>query len=109
MGTSSSWTPERRAKQAEAIRRWRPWSMSTGPRTTEGKACSSRNADKGIAERDALILGVRLRVRETFEAKAVETLRLIDMLAGNEERDKEPVDGVTHWRYASTCSNSIKL
>jgi hypothetical protein len=84
MGTTSSWTPERRVKQAETIRRWQPWSKSTGPRSTEGKARSSRNADKGIAERDALILGVRLRVRETFEAKAAETLRLIDTLAGNE-------------------------
>lgn len=44
MGTSKSWTAERRAKQAEAIRRWRPWDQSTGPRTAEGKVISSRNA-----------------------------------------------------------------
>jgi hypothetical protein len=48
MGTSSAWTPERRAKQAEAIRRNKPWAKSTGPRTAEGKATSSRNADKGV-------------------------------------------------------------
>lgn len=40
----SAWTVERRARQAEAIRRWRPWEHSTGPRTPEGKARSSRNA-----------------------------------------------------------------
>ena len=74
MGTSSSWTPERRAKQAEAIRRWQPWNKSTGPRTKEGKARSSRNADKGIAEFEASILDVRLRVRSAFAASAEEML-----------------------------------
>ena len=47
MGTSSAWTPERRAKQRAAIRRWQPWAQSSGPKTAEGKAVSSRNADKG--------------------------------------------------------------
>ena len=47
MGTSSAWTPERRAKQAENIRRWKPWASSTGPTTPEGKAITSRNAYKG--------------------------------------------------------------
>lgn len=41
------WTDERRARQAEAIRRWKPWEKSTGPRTAEGKAKASRNAFKG--------------------------------------------------------------
>ncbi|TXC86300.1 hypothetical protein FRZ40_01185 [Paraburkholderia azotifigens] len=38
------WTPEQRARQAKAIRRWRPWENSTGPRTTAGKAVSASNA-----------------------------------------------------------------
>ena len=51
----NGWTPERRAKQAEAIRRWKPWERSTGPKTEEGKAASSRNADKGrTSARDLL-------------------------------------------------------
>lgn len=41
------WTPERRARQAELIRTWQPWTRSTGPRTPEGKAKASRNAWKG--------------------------------------------------------------
>jgi hypothetical protein len=41
------WTIERRKKQARAIKTWRPWEYSTGPRTPEGKARSSRNADRG--------------------------------------------------------------
>jgi len=74
MGTSSAWTPERRAKQAEAIRRWKPWAKSTGPRTEEGKARSSRNADKGITEFEARIVVVRMRVRNAFEASAEDML-----------------------------------
>jgi hypothetical protein len=50
MGTKAAWTAERRAKQAERIRQRKPWEQSTGPRTAEGKAISSRNADKGVAE-----------------------------------------------------------
>jgi hypothetical protein len=44
---SSGWTMERRARQAALIRIWRPWEQSTGPRTAEGKARASRNADLG--------------------------------------------------------------
>lgn len=42
-----NWSPERKARQATAIRNWRPWERSTGPRTPEGKAKASRNAWKG--------------------------------------------------------------
>jgi hypothetical protein len=40
----NGWTPERRAKQAQAIKRWKPWKNSTGPRTAAGKAISASNA-----------------------------------------------------------------
>lgn len=43
----SRWTPERRARQAEAIRTWRPWEKATGPRTQEGKEKVARNPFKG--------------------------------------------------------------
>jgi hypothetical protein len=43
------WTPERRARQAELIRGWKPWERSSGPKTEAGKAVASRNADKGYA------------------------------------------------------------
>lgn len=75
MGTSAAWTPERRAKQAEAIRRWKPWNKSTGPRSPEGKAQSSRNADRGIAAMEARMLEARLQVRSLFIAEAEERLR----------------------------------
>ena len=44
---ANGWTPERRARQAELIRTWRPWDQATGPSTDEGKVASSRNAFKG--------------------------------------------------------------
>ncbi|SMG25651.1 hypothetical protein SAMN06265784_102453 [Paraburkholderia susongensis] len=40
---ANGWTPERRAKQAEAIKRWKPWEQSTGPKSREGEAVSSQN------------------------------------------------------------------
>jgi hypothetical protein len=41
------WTLEQRAKQAAKIKQWQPWNNSTGAKTPEGKARSSRNAFKG--------------------------------------------------------------
>ena len=41
------WTAERKAKQALAIHRWRPWDRATGPKSPEGKARVSRNGFKG--------------------------------------------------------------
>ena len=44
---ATTWTPERKAKQSQAIRQWQPWLKSTGAKTAEGKAVVSRNAFKG--------------------------------------------------------------
>lgn len=41
-----NWTPEERAKQADACRRNKPWTRSTGPKTRAGKARSRMNALK---------------------------------------------------------------
>ena len=46
---ANGWTPERRAKHAEAIKRWKPWEKSTGPKTPEGKVRAARNGDPGGA------------------------------------------------------------
>lgn len=42
-----TWTAEQRQRQAEAIRRWKPWEQSTGPKSATGKAKVSRNAYTG--------------------------------------------------------------
>ena len=44
---ATGWTPERRKKQSEAIRQWKPWNQSSGAKSLEGKAVVSRNAWKG--------------------------------------------------------------
>ena len=49
----NGWTPERRERQAASIHNWKPWQRSTGPKSSEGKSRSSKNAFKG-AERPAL-------------------------------------------------------
>ena len=41
------WTTEERLRQSQLIQSWQPWNNSTGARTPEGKAVSSRNAHKG--------------------------------------------------------------
>ena len=38
------WTDAQRMNQSRAIARWKPWKFSTGPRTVNGKAASSRNS-----------------------------------------------------------------
>lgn len=43
---TTAWSPERRAKHAAAIRRWKPWTKSTGPKTASGKARAAQNATK---------------------------------------------------------------
>ena len=43
----NGWTLERRAKQAESIRLWKPWKQSTGPKSVEGKERVGRNAWTG--------------------------------------------------------------
>ncbi len=40
-------TPERRARQSELIRIWKPWEKATGPTSPAGKAKVSRNAYTG--------------------------------------------------------------
>jgi len=44
--SNNGWTPERRKRQAEMIRNWKPWEHSTGAKTIEGKEVSKMNAFK---------------------------------------------------------------
>jgi len=52
---ANGWTDERRARQAALIHTWKPWTHSTGARTPEGKAVSSRNAHR-FTHRKAYLL-----------------------------------------------------
>lgn len=44
---ATTWTPERRARQAALIANWKPWLHATGPRSADGKAKAAMNAYKG--------------------------------------------------------------
>jgi len=44
---AKGWTLERRKRQSEAIKRWKPWEKSTGPKSSEGKAAVAGNAWTG--------------------------------------------------------------
>ena len=57
---SNAWTPERRQRQRELIQQWKPWELSTGPCTPEGKARVSRNAYRGAIWLRLRCLNVRI-------------------------------------------------
>lgn len=68
---TNGWTPERRARQAELIKKWKPWEKSTGPNSAEGKVKASRNAYKG---------GVRPQLREVSKVLREQQQFLNDLL-----------------------------
>ena len=45
--SARTWTLEQRQQQSQAIKRWKPWSKSTGPKSPKGKAAVARNAYTG--------------------------------------------------------------
>lgn len=57
-----TWTTEQRQQQAQRIRSWSPWAKATGPRSSEGKAKTSRNAWKGGRRKMLSELARALRV-----------------------------------------------
>lgn len=68
---TTSWTPERRKRQAQRIQQWQPWTQSTGPKSVEGKAAVARNAWKG--GKRTLLRELAKEVREELrEVKAIQ-------------------------------------
>ena len=67
---ANGWTPERRARQAELIRTWKPWTRSTGPRTAEGMATSSMNRQRSLDAAKAEIERAAQALREAREKLA---------------------------------------
>ncbi|MGH1397629.1 MAG: hypothetical protein ACRBCT_00240 [Alphaproteobacteria bacterium] len=77
---SKGWSEERRRKQAEAIRRHRPWEKSTGPKSQAGKAVSSQNALKhGLYGVNAKSIEALLCANQDF-IKAYKDLCQTDLL-----------------------------
>ena len=69
---ATAWTPERRARQAELIRQWKPWAKSTGPRSPEGKQRVARNAWAG---------GQRAQLRELSKLVNAEVRALRELVS----------------------------
>lgn len=68
---TKGWSKERRAKQAENIRKTKPWEHTTGPKTEEGKLAIRRNAYKhGFRSEDMREICRLLRWQRDF-VKAV--------------------------------------
>lgn len=67
-----TWTTERRKRQAELIRTWKPWESSTGPRTESGKVAVRSNAYKGGQRQKLreLVSLVNKQVRQSKELLA---------------------------------------
>lgn len=64
---STGWTPEKRARQAERMRKTKPWLKTTGPVTAEGKEAVKNNALKhGFRSREYKELCALLRVQAAF-------------------------------------------
>jgi hypothetical protein len=61
------WTEERRARQAELIRTWKPWEKSTGPRTSAGKRKAAKNAAKSWPRQ---IAAIKKMFRQALGAEA---------------------------------------
>lgn len=74
----NGWTPERRKRQAELIRRWAPWAKSTGPKSQEGKAAVSRNAWRG---------GHRQQLRELSKLVNHEVMQAQEIIATLQEHN----------------------
>jgi DNA invertase Pin-like site-specific DNA recombinase len=66
----NGWTPERRERQSELIRQFRPWERATGPRTPDGKARSAKNGS-----RRAIQLRPRQEIRPLPTTGARRTVR----------------------------------
>lgn len=65
------WTEEQKRKQAEAIRRWKPWEKSTGPRTKRGKnKCRLNAARHGFCSQGYRELCAALREQARFIREA---------------------------------------
>ena len=61
---NNGWTLERRKRQAEMIKTWRPWEKSTGPKTAEGKQASAKRGHKGGRREILRSLSRKLRTQQ---------------------------------------------
>ena len=73
---ATTWTLERRERQAELIRSWKPWEQATGPRTPEGKAQVARNAWQGGSRSRLRQLSKEIKTELTAMREVTQAARL---------------------------------
>lgn len=61
---ANGWTAERRARQSELIRNWKPWMKSTGPRTEAGKTMSAMNRREHFLRIEEELAEARAELRQ---------------------------------------------
>lgn len=66
-----TWTKEQRESQRQKIQQWKPWQSSTGPKSAEGKAASSKNA---------LVHGLRSADVSDIEQVLAEAMAMLERL-----------------------------
>lgn len=103
-GAKHGWSPERRARHAAAIRQWKPWTKSTGPKSPSGKARAAQNAYKhGMRSSHQRLLNEALaaqrgclRLAETF--RRARKLNATNELLARLRSRFETLDHIFHTR-----------
>ncbi len=91
------WSDERRAAHAAAMRRWKPWERSTGPRTAAGKARAARNALKHGLHTKLMRRARRLLRRQAHFVRAVRATLIHWKRHGLPETPRGPLETML-WR-----------
>lgn len=91
---ANGWTPERKLKQAQAIRRWKPWEQSTGPRSVEGKQRASRRGWKGGVRHELRLLSRTLRQHSALLRVGVFACALLACSYPREVAAQTPAGGI---------------
>jgi len=95
------WIPERRKRQSELVRQWKPGEKSKGPQSPDGKARSSRNAWKD---------GQRPELRELAHMVTAEVQfgRALVRFAHDQPNDRTTCCNIVNNRCAA-CARKVGL
>lgn len=73
ISVATTWTPDRRTRQAEMIRNGKPWQQAAGPRMPDGKTTASMNAYKGghwpMLRELSRLVDAEIRAAQDLEAR----------------------------------------
>ena len=71
----SGWTEEKRQAMRDRINQTKPWLKSTGAKTPEGKAMSSKNAFKGGLHARIKSLNIEMKAMLKEQKEALQRMR----------------------------------